>query len=81
MAQQLSMSLGVGVGALALHIAVSMHGGHLNVGDFTFAFYVVAVFSAASALTFIGLPANAGDEVSGHAQSPATRPVMARKDS
>jgi EmrB/QacA subfamily drug resistance transporter len=76
MAQQLSMSLGVGVGALALHVSVSMHGGQLNVGDFTFAFYVVAVCSAASALTFITLPANAGDEVSGHASAPAPRPAL-----
>jgi MFS family permease len=81
MAQQLSVSLGVGVGALALHISVSMHGGQLNVGDFTFAFYVVAIFSAASAFTFIALPANAGDEVSGHGRVPVPKPALAPKDS
>jgi hypothetical protein len=81
MAQQLSMSLGVGVGALALHVSVTMHGGTLNVGDFTFAFYVVAICSAASALTFIPLPTNAGDEVSGHIERRQPRPALAPKDS
>jgi hypothetical protein len=81
MAQQLSMSVGVGVGALALHISVSMHQGHLTAGDFAFAFYVIAVCSAASAFTFLGLPANAGDEVSGHARPRTPRPALAPKDS
>ncbi|MGH6879485.1 DHA2 family efflux MFS transporter permease subunit [Hypericibacter sp.] len=81
MAQQLSVSIGVGVGALALHVSIYFHGGHLTAESFASAFYVIALCAAASALTFIGLPANAGDEVSGHARRPMPQPVLAPKDS
>jgi EmrB/QacA subfamily drug resistance transporter len=81
MAQQLSMSIGVGVGALALHVSVLIHGGKLATQDFSFAFYVIALCAAASCLTFIGLPANAGEEVSGHTRRRLSRPQLASKDS
>lgn len=77
MAQQLSMSLGVGVGALALHLSVILHGGpSLAAGDFAFAFYVVAASAALSALAFLPLPRNAGDEVSGHLRLIEGKPAL-----
>jgi MFS family permease len=81
MAQQLSVSIGVGVGALALHISSLFHGGQLTTESFAATFYVIALCAAASTLTFIGLPANAGDEVSGHARPRIPQPALAPKDS
>jgi hypothetical protein len=65
-AQQLALSIGVGTGALLLHVAAAMRGGTSVVaGDFAFAFLGVAVISALSTITFLGLSGDAGAEVSG----------------
>jgi MFS family permease len=68
-AQQLSLSAGVALGALALHLAASGRhgGGGLATGDFAPAFLAVAAVATLSALVFARLPADAGAEVSGHA--------------
>ena len=72
MMQQLSLSIGVGTGALLLHLTVSARGGeHLAAGDFAPAFFTVALIAALSALVYLPLPADAGAEVSG-------RPLLAR---
>jgi EmrB/QacA subfamily drug resistance transporter len=66
-AQQLSLSVGVAVGALVLEIAASRHPGiDLEASDFWPAFLVVAAFSAASAFVLMRLSPDAGAEVSGH---------------
>jgi EmrB/QacA subfamily drug resistance transporter len=68
MMQQLSLSIGVGTGALLLHLSVAMRGGdHLVAADFAPAFFVVALVAALSALVYLPLPPDAGAEVSGRA--------------
>jgi EmrB/QacA subfamily drug resistance transporter len=65
-AQQLALSIGVGTGALLLHVAAAMRGGtSVIAGDFAPAFLGVAVISALSTITFLGLSGDAGAEVSG----------------
>jgi hypothetical protein len=64
-AQQLSMSAGVAVGALVLEI--QRHGRAdmaVQASDFTTAFVVVGVISAASAFIFMRLPKGAGASLS-----------------
>jgi predicted MFS family arabinose efflux permease len=73
-AQQLSLSLGITVGAFALEAANLYNGGKmLGAGDFWPAFVLVGLISASSALWMIRLKPDAGAEVSGHA------PMSARK--
>jgi MFS family permease len=67
MAQQLSLSVGVGTGALLLHLTMSARGGSaLQPGDFVPAFVAVGICAALSALAFVRLPVRAGEVVSGH---------------
>ncbi|HLT78423.1 MAG TPA: DHA2 family efflux MFS transporter permease subunit [Ferrovibrio sp.] len=67
MMQQLSLSAGVAVGALILHVTVSLNGAPtIGPADFMPAFFSVGVAAMLSALLFLRLPADAGAEVSGH---------------
>jgi len=67
MAQQLSISIGVGTGALILHFMMLLHGGGaLASTDFTAAFLAVGMISVSSVLLFLSLAREAGAEVSGH---------------
>jgi EmrB/QacA subfamily drug resistance transporter len=60
-AQQLSISMGVAVAALILHLtAAAKATGDLAAGDFIPAFLVVAAVSASAALVYASLPADAG---------------------
>ncbi|SEC65217.1 MFS transporter [Terriglobus roseus] len=61
---QLTTSLGVAVAALALHISASLRGG-VSAFDFRVAFFVMAVFAAASMPSYFRLHPGAGAEVSG----------------
>jgi len=71
-AQQLSLSIGVGTGALLLHLTAVAHGSTSVVAaDFAPAFLGVAVISALSTVIFTGLSRDAGAEVSGR---PAHKP-------
>lgn len=73
-AQQLSLSLGVTVGAFALESANAFNGGKaLGAQDFWPAFLIVGLISASSVLWMARLAPDAGAEVSGHA------PISARK--
>ena len=64
--QQLSLSLGVTIGAFILEHAAAAHGRTtVAAGDFTIAFAVVAVISATSFWFNLRLEKNAGAEVSG----------------
>ncbi len=66
MMQQLSLSIGVGTGALLLHLTVAARGGeHLSAGDFWPAFFAIGGLAALSALVYLPLAADAGAEVSG----------------
>ncbi|MFB0489824.1 EmrB/QacA subfamily drug resistance transporter [Methylobacterium sp. OAE515] len=73
--QQLSLSLGVTLGALALEGTAAWHGRtQIEAGDFGPAFFAVAMISAASVLGFRQLSADAGAEVSGRKRAAATPP-------
>ena len=65
MGQQLSLSFGVGFGALVLHL-VSLHeGAKLVPTDFVVAFIAVALVSTLSVFSFRALPEDAGAELTG----------------
>jgi hypothetical protein len=69
MAQQLSVSFGVGIAALLLHLTMLARGEtQLQSDDFPFTFFAVAAISLTSVLLFIPLAPEAGAEVSGHHQ-------------
>lgn len=71
-AQQLSMSTGVAVGALAVDLTAAWHGhAQLVAADFPPAFLIVAGISMLAALFFMRLPPDAGAELSGRAPVPA----------
>jgi hypothetical protein len=68
--QQLSLSSGVAAGAAVIELSRIGHGDTmLQVKDFGAAFFTVATVSAASALIFMRLPADAGAVLSGHGRS------------
>ncbi|MDB5888882.1 MAG: putative multidrug efflux protein [Rhodocyclales bacterium] len=70
--QQLAAGVGVTVGAAALQLAQHGHGhAILQASDFSIAFLCVAVVSMSSLFFLLRLPANAGAELSGYAESNA----------
>jgi len=78
--QQLSLSLGVTLGALALEGTAAWHGrAQIEAGDFGPAFFVVAMISAASVLGFRKLVPDAGAEISGRTTAAAPPPVAEMK--
>ncbi len=65
--QQLSLSIGVALGAFVVETAARLRGGgELIAADFTPAFLVVATISALSTFAFARLKPDAGAEMSGH---------------
>jgi EmrB/QacA subfamily drug resistance transporter len=65
-AQQLSLSTGVAIGAAALEATRALRGGGaLQAADFTPAFIVVALISMLSVASFLPLAPNAGDDLTG----------------
>ena len=82
-AQQLSLSIGIGTAALLLHLLTSLRGETLpGVTDFSTAFFIVAAIAASSTLVFATLPADAGAELSGHRgpQPASSQSVAASED-
>jgi len=66
MLQQLSLSLGVAIGGYSLEIVGAVAGrSSTDIGNFTIAFLVVGLISAASAYYAWRLPRNAGAEMAG----------------
>jgi hypothetical protein len=64
--QQLSLSTGVAVGALAVELTLRIrHTSTMAIADFPPAFLALGVLSAAAALIFMQLPTDAGAELSG----------------
>lgn len=75
-AQQLAMSTGVAVGALAVDLTAAWHGhAQLIAADFPPAFLIVAGISMLAALFFMRLPPDAGAELSGRSPVPAQAPA------
>jgi EmrB/QacA subfamily drug resistance transporter len=82
MAQQLSQSIGVGVGALVLHVTLVTRGSvTLHPDDFWPAFVIVGVISLGSMFAFRRLSPEAGAEVSGHRRRGAATPRAAEDKS
>jgi EmrB/QacA subfamily drug resistance transporter len=76
MLQQLSLSLGVGTGALLLHCTLRWQGTtQLGPNDFWPAIVGVSIISSLSVLFFLRLTTDAGAEVSGYSAS-ATLPAV-----
>lgn len=74
--QQLSLSFGVGIGAMALHFTLLMSGRDtLQASDFSPAYFVIAGISLMSLFFFVPLTASAGDAVRGRTAEPAAEPV------
>ena len=70
-AQQLALSTGVAVGALAVELTVRFgHQGAITAADFAPAFLFVAAISSLSALAFWRLPAEAGAELAARTPTP-----------
>ena len=65
-AQQMSVGMGVALGAAILHLVASRHGGPPILVDFHIAFLLVALLMLAGLPAFVRLPEGAGAEVSGH---------------
>ncbi len=62
--QQVSLSLGVALGALILQAARGVRGETaITQSDFALAFWIVAAISALSVLSFLRLPAGAGEDL------------------
>ena len=72
--QQLSLSLGVSVGAVALQTATRFSGDTIVARDFIFPFLLIGALTLSSLIPFRRLAHDAGDEMSG--RRPAT-PVSA----
>jgi EmrB/QacA subfamily drug resistance transporter len=67
MLQQVSIGLGVAVGAILLNLSQSLRGAsHLALADFRLAFIVVGLTALGGSLLFLRLSHDAGAEVSGH---------------
>jgi hypothetical protein len=65
-AQQLSLSLGITVGAAVLQVALNFRGEkELSIHDFWPAFIFVGIISALSVFSFLKLDRDAGEEVAG----------------
>lgn len=65
--QQLSLSVGISVGAIVLEITTRFSGGEITASSFWPAFVVVGVVMLSSLASFSRLTSNAGDELSGRA--------------
>jgi EmrB/QacA subfamily drug resistance transporter len=77
-AQQLAMSAGVAIGAMAVDLTAAWHGHtELTAADFPPAFIVVAAISVLSVFFFARLPHDAGAELSG--RIPVPPPVPSEK--
>jgi EmrB/QacA subfamily drug resistance transporter len=65
-AQQLSLSTGVAVGALVVEMTLRLRGSTaMGINDFPPAFLIVGLLSASAVLIFMRLPVDAGAELSG----------------
>lgn len=78
--QQIAISTGVAIGALIVETTMHVKGsGTIGASDFWPAFLIVGAISAASAILFAKLPADAGAEMSGHrpVSPPKAEPIAA----
>ena len=65
-AQQVSVSFGVAIGAMVLEASEWLGGRHAPaVADFSAAFIVVGLLSSLTSLAMLRLPSGAGDDIAG----------------
>ncbi len=65
-AMQMSIGLGVALGAAVLHLVAARHGGPPVLADFHLVFLLIAALMLTGLPPFLRLPRDAGAEVSGH---------------
>ena len=75
-AQQLSLSVGISVGAIALELATHSTGGAIEASSFRPAFLLIGSFTLLSLVPFLRLSHSAGDEMSGRQPAPDAVTVM-----
>jgi EmrB/QacA subfamily drug resistance transporter len=76
--QQLSIAVGVAVGALVVDATLWLHGrGTITAADFHPAFVTIALISASAAIIFARLPHDAGAELSRRTPGPQPGPTQA----
>jgi EmrB/QacA subfamily drug resistance transporter len=71
--QQICIALGVALAGGILEVSSAMHGGTLSLGDFHAAFFIVAAVSALASISFMRLSPDAGNAVSGHADTASAK--------
>jgi MFS family permease len=77
--QQLMLSLGICLGALALHGSMTINGNpDPQLGDFSAAFIIVAIISLSATFWNLRFSPTAGAEISGHAARPSPEPATKR---
>lgn len=77
-AQQLSLSFGISIGAITLETTTRLSGGGIDASSFVPAFLVVGLLTTSSAIPFALLARDAGDEMSGRRLAPD--PVTAARE-
>ena len=75
MVQQMTVSLGVSIAALVLHVTGGSGAGHAAHGNFKAAFCVMSALALVSVVAFARLPAEAGSAVSGFRARPVSEAV------
>jgi hypothetical protein len=76
-AQQLSLSTGVAVGALVVEITLRLKGStSMGAADFPPAFIVISLLAASAALVFFRLKPDAGEELTGRKQMQAKEATL-----
>jgi MFS family permease len=75
-AQQLSLSVGISIGAIALELTARASGTAIEASTFQPAFLLVGLLSALSIVPFLMLPRDAGDEMAGRRRVPDPVTVM-----
>ena len=76
--QQLSLSVGISVGAIVLEATTHWTDGRIEASSFAPAFLVIGVLTLLSIFPFLRLPRDAGDEMSG--RGPTPDPVTAMRE-
>jgi fucose permease len=71
-AQQVSLSVGVSIGAVALEFATHFSDGAIVAGDFWFPFLTIGTISLLAIIPLVKLKGDAGEELSGHRLQRAT---------
>jgi len=77
-AQQLSLSVGISIGAIVLEATTHWTDGRIEASSFAPAFLVVGFLTMLSIFPFLRLPRDAGDEMSG--RGPTPDPVTAMRE-